>query len=89
MTGKGYIVAREWRGVDVMDTIVMSCPSCDILISVRVQDCAEGREFPCPICGRTVCFKFTPEELEKLVETARKNQEKALRRSFPLAFGDK
>ncbi|MBN1109825.1 MAG: hypothetical protein JXA45_03595 [Methanomassiliicoccales archaeon] len=71
-----------------MDSIVMCCPQCEILISVKVKDCAEGREFPCPICGRTVCFKFTPEELERQVEIAKRNQERALKRSFPLTFGD-
>lgn len=71
-----------------MESILMSCPRCEILISIKVEDCREGREFPCPICGKPVCFKFTDEELEKMLETAKKNQERALRRSFPLAFGD-
>jgi len=42
-----------------MESLVMCCPKCEILITVLVQDCIDGREFPCPICGKTVCFKFT------------------------------
>lgn len=71
-----------------MDTLVMSCPLCEILISVKVEDCAAGREFPCPICGKTICFKYTTEELEKMIEQAETNHERALRRSFPLTFKD-
>jgi hypothetical protein len=71
-----------------MESFVMCCPRCEILITVKVQDCAEGREFPCPICGKTICFHFTQEELDKMIDIAKKNQERALRRSFPLAFGD-
>ncbi len=74
--------------LDIMDTLVMMCPLCEILISIKVQDCVEGQEFPCPICGKTLCFHFTTEELEKMIEVAKKNHERALRRSFPLAFGD-
>ena len=66
----------------------MNCPHCEILISIKVQDCAEGREFACPICGKTICINYTPEELEKMIAMAKQNQERALRRSFPLAFGD-
>jgi hypothetical protein len=71
-----------------MEAIIMSCPFCEILITIKVQDCAEGREFHCPICGKNVCFKFTPEELDEMIETAKKNQERTLRRQFPLTFGD-
>jgi len=71
-----------------MESFVMCCPLCEILITVKVQDCAEGREFPCPICGKTICIKYTSEELERMMELAKKNQERALRRQFPLAFGD-
>jgi len=55
---------------------------------VLVQDCIDGREFPCPICGKAVSFKFTAEEVEQKIELAKKNQERALRLQFPLAFGD-
>jgi len=55
---------------------------------VLVQDCIDGREFPCPICGKIISFKFTAEEAEQKIEMAKKNQERALRRQFPLAFGD-
>lgn len=71
-----------------MESLVMCCPKCEILITVLVQDCIDGREFTCPICGKPVCFKFTPEEVEQRIELAKKNQERALRRQFPLAFGD-
>lgn len=73
---------------DRMESLVMCCPKCEILITVLVQDCIEGREFPCPICGKMVSFKFSAEELEKRIELAKRNQEHALRRQFPLAFGD-
>lgn len=66
----------------------MCCPKCEILITVLVKDCVEGREFPCPICRKEVCFRFTAEEMEQKIEMAKKNQERALRRQFPLAFGD-
>jgi len=71
-----------------MESLVMCCPECEILITVLIQDCIDGREFPCPICGKPVSFMFTPEEVEQKMELARKNQERALRRQFPLAFGD-
>ncbi|MCX6651103.1 MAG: hypothetical protein NT131_05550 [Methanomassiliicoccales archaeon] len=71
-----------------MESLIMCCPLCEILITVKVQECAEGREFPCPICGKEICFKFTPEELERLIDIAKKNQERAFRRQFPMAFGD-
>ena len=71
-----------------MESLVMCCPECESLSTVLVQDCIDGREFPCPICGKTVCFKFTTEEVEQKIELAKKNQERALRRQFPLAFGD-
>jgi len=71
-----------------MESLVMCCPKCEILITVMVQDCIDGREFPCPICGKPIRFKFTAEEMEKKVEMAKTNQERALRRQFPLAFGD-
>jgi len=71
-----------------MESLVLCCPKCEILITVLVQDCLDGREFPCPICSKIVCFKFTPEETERMLEIAKKNQERALRRQFPLAFGD-
>ncbi|MCG7843918.1 MAG: hypothetical protein MIO90_00635 [Methanomassiliicoccales archaeon] len=58
------------------------------MITVKVQDCAEGREFPCPICKKTIRFCYTKEELDKIIDIAKKNQERALRRSFPLTFGD-
>lgn len=58
------------------------------MITVKVQDLAEGRDFPCPICGNTICFHFSQEELHKMIDIAKKNQERALRRQFPLAFGD-
>ncbi|HOE52732.1 MAG TPA: hypothetical protein PKO24_03745 [Methanomassiliicoccales archaeon] len=74
--------------LDAMESLVMCCPRCDILITVMVQDCLEGREFPCPICGEVIAFKFTPEEMEQKLEMAKKNQERALRRQFPLTFGD-
>lgn len=88
ITGKGYIVVREWRHGDAVDSFVMSCPHCEILISIKVQDCAEGREFLCSICGKTICINYTPEELEKMIAMAKQNQERALKRSFPLTFGD-
>ncbi|HNX47477.1 MAG TPA: hypothetical protein P5202_02345 [Methanomassiliicoccales archaeon] len=71
-----------------MESFVMCCPKCEILITVLVQDCIDGREFPCPICGKTIIIKFTAEEAEKKIELAEKNQERVLRRQFPLAFGD-
>ncbi len=76
------------RSPDNMESLVMCCPKCEILITVLVQDCIDGREFPCPICGKAICFKFTAEEMERKIELAKKNQETALRRQFPLAFGD-
>lgn len=69
-----------------MEELIMSCPLCEILISVKVEDCLAGREFPCPICGKAILFKFTPGEVERMIELAKTNQERALRRSFPLAF---
>ena len=72
-----------------MDSLVLCCPVCEILITVKMEDCAEGREFPCPICGKDICFRFTKEELEKLEEIAKRNQERVFRRQFPLAFGDR
>jgi hypothetical protein len=71
-----------------MESLVLCCPKCEILITVLVQDCIDGREFPCPICGKPICFKFSAEEMERMIEVAKKNQERALRRQFPLAFGD-
>lgn len=71
-----------------MESLVMCCPKCEILITVVVQDCLDGREFTCPICRKSVSFKFTPDELEQKLDLAKKNQERALRRQFPLAFGD-
>jgi uncharacterized Zn finger protein (UPF0148 family) len=71
-----------------MESLVMCCPKCEILITVLIQDCIDGREFPCPICGKVISIKFTAEEAEQKLEMAKKNQERALRRQFPLAFGD-
>ena len=71
-----------------MESLGRCCAECEIVITGRIQDCIDGREFPCPICGKPVSFKFTPEEVEQKMELARKNQERALRRQFPLAFGD-
>ncbi len=74
---------------DSMDSLMLCCPKCEILITVNREDCVEGREFPCPICGKAISFIFSPEELERMEEIARRNQERVFKRQFPLAFGDR
>ncbi len=88
-TGKRYNTAKEWWKTYNMDSIVLCCPLCDILITVKVEDCIEGHDFPCPICGKNICFRFTKEELEKMEEITKVNQQRVFRRQFPLAFGDR
>ncbi len=72
-----------------MDSFVLCCPLCEILITVSKEDLVEARDFPCPICGKTICFRFTKEELQKMEDIAKTNQERAFKRQFPLAFGDR
>jgi transcription initiation factor IIE alpha subunit len=66
---------------------LLDCPACCIKITIPLDAAREGRKFPCPICGAIICFQFTEEELQKLMEVEKKKQERELAKSFPLAFG--
>ncbi|OPY30859.1 MAG: hypothetical protein A4E32_02185 [Methanomassiliicoccales archaeon PtaU1.Bin124] len=69
------------------DSLLLDCPSCNIMITVKVSLC-NGTEFPCPICGDIICFEIDPAAIDSVLDEARKKQERELKRSFRLAFGD-
>jgi hypothetical protein len=71
-----------------IETLLLSCPKCEILIDVRVEDFRQGSEFPCPICGKTVRFELPPEQKETIIAETITKQQKELKRAFRLAFGD-
>jgi hypothetical protein len=67
--------------------LLLDCPKCSIKITVPYDACREGRKFHCPICEAEICFSFSEEELNKLIEAEKRKQEKELTKSFPLSFG--
>lgn len=74
--------------MDPEQTLLLNCPKCDIPIDVKVNDCVEGREFACAICGEVICFQFPPEEMERIIQEAMRRQERWLKKEFRLTFGD-
>ena len=71
-----------------LETLLLECPSCSILIDVNIEDCKEGREFQCPICGEMVCFEIPEEQLERTIKEIIRRQQAELKRAFRLSFGD-
>jgi hypothetical protein len=74
--------------MEIEESLLLDCPKCKIMITVLVSLCKEGTEFPCPICGETISYQFEPGSLDTILEEARKKQERDLKRSFRLTFGD-
>jgi hypothetical protein len=70
------------------DVLLLTCPKCEIMITVDPLLCLEGKEFPCPICQEPISFKMTPQELEERLVEERKKRDRDLKRHFRLAFGD-
>ena len=70
------------------EVLLLTCPKCEIMITVDPLLCLEGKEFTCPICQRAIRFKMTPQELEERLEEERKRRDRELKRQFRLAFGD-
>lgn len=69
------------------DSLLLDCPKCKIMITVPVSKC-NGTEFPCPICDEHISFYFEPSALAGILEEAKKKQDRDLKRSFRLTFGD-
>lgn len=70
------------------ECILLDCPKCSIIISVKVADLFEARDFPCPICADLIRFDFPREELDRIVEENRSKQKRDLKRAFRMSFGD-
>ena len=73
---------------EVEDSLLLDCPKCGIKITVPVHACREGESFRCPICTADVGFHYSEQELKDLVDKMRRQQERELRKSFPMTFGD-
>jgi hypothetical protein len=55
---------------------------------VPVHACREGEHFRCPICAADICYNYSDQELNALVEKMKRLQDRELRKSFPMTFGD-
>lgn len=71
-----------------IESLLLSCPKCTILIDVQVEDFRQGNQFPCPICGDTICFVLPPEDKEAIIAEMIVKQQRELKKAFRLAFGD-
>ena len=73
--------------METEDSLLLDCPKCKIMITVPVTKC-NGVDFPCPICDEQISFNFEPSALASILEEAKKKQDRELKRSFRLTFGD-
>jgi hypothetical protein len=71
-----------------VESLLLDCPKCGIKITVPVHACREGEHFRCPICTTDICFNYSEQDLNALVEKMKRLQERELRKSFPMTFGD-
>jgi hypothetical protein len=70
------------------EVLLMSCPKCEIMITVEPELCLEGRQFNCPICSESISFSMSKQELEERLEEDRRRRDRELKKQFRLAFGD-
>jgi hypothetical protein len=71
-----------------IESLLLGCPKCTILIDVQVEDFRQGREFQCPICCEMIRFDLPAEDKEMIIAEMITKQQRELKKAFRLAFGD-